>query len=114
VRTDGWPAIAARTRTSALLRAIRVVGPTSIAASSGGSGDCGYCDTCYTLSDDPAAVAWAQEMVARPSFPVLERTVRDLELEAGAQAFARRYGAARYAHLVEAGRKDEGEVTCAG
>ncbi len=103
---DRWPAIRERCRVSSMVRAIRLYGPEEIAEhwSDGGLSCDGYCATCMTLSDDDAGVRpRIDELMAKRSIQVLERLALETQLSAGAIAFARRHGPARYAELAALG-----------
>jgi hypothetical protein len=103
---DGWPAVQARCRTSSMARAIRLYGPMYVAdrlarGEEAAVGGCdGYCETCRTLSDDPAVLSQVEELMARPSTGTVEAIATDLQLRDGALGFARRYGTERYAELA--------------
>lgn len=100
---DGWPAIAARSRERAALRALRTVGPEFLVHDLGVGrvSPNGYCDTCINLGGETLiAVA---ELTRRPTFPVMEAQVQRMQVEAGALSFARRYGIPQYAHMLELG-----------
>jgi hypothetical protein len=99
-----WSEVAESVRRRPVLRALRVLGPESLARAGGAplSAD-GYCGTCEALADTPGPERAAAELVARPGFPVMEAQVRDMQLTAGPEWFARRYGIPRYAHMLTLG-----------
>lgn len=109
---DGWPEIRARSRTSPMLRAVRTYGPKVVAEESGLPVSADYCGTCYRLSEGRAP-DWAGELVARPTFPVLELGVRRLQDADGPAGYIRRNGSPRYADLVTLGYQRQ-EQACAG
>jgi hypothetical protein len=101
---DGWPAIARAVREHAALRAIRTFGPEVIAgeAGIGLSGD-GYCGTCASLGGDAKASICVDALTRRPAFEFIEAQVQRISEQAGPENFARRYGIARYAHMLTLG-----------
>lgn len=104
---DDWPQIRDRCLNRPLLRAIRLLGPCGTARlADEGIGKDGYCPTCWRLSDSPAVARQAAALGARPTTQLIEREVTALHARQGPAAFARRYGAARYAELVLLGRGD--------
>jgi pyruvate-formate lyase-activating enzyme len=100
--TDDWRQVATRMRTDAVLRSLRVVGPEYLTVSGGGDLVPGqrYCGTCRGLTADPAALAAAARLAARPTFAAVEEQVVSLQAGAGAHGFAARHGISEYADLV--------------
>jgi pyruvate-formate lyase-activating enzyme len=98
--TDTWPKIRQRCLTRPLLKAVRAVGPGTVAALGGIPQAGGYCETCQSLSDDPRPAITA----ARPMFSLLEADAERRQTAEGPTGFARRYGSARYGELVGLGR----------
>ena len=108
-RADDWRQVATRMRTDAVLRSLRVVGPEYLAVSGGGDlvpGE-GYCGTCRRLTADPAALAEAERLTARPTFAAVEEQVARLQAGAGAHGFAAKHGIREYADLVLLGHGKE-------
>jgi pyruvate-formate lyase-activating enzyme len=99
---DGWETIRNRTLSRDLLRAIRVVGPRSVRPEAAGSA-CGYCETCYALGDDAAAVRSAEQLMARSTMALVERTALRMVREAGPEEFVRTYASSRFAELIAIG-----------
>jgi organic radical activating enzyme len=104
--TTGWPEVAAAVRTRVTLRALRTLGPEVVADAAGQelSPD-GYCGTCVGLGDRPGTLIAADTLTRRPTFELVESEVLRLQTEGGAEGFARQYGIAAYAHLVNLGRR---------
>jgi pyruvate-formate lyase-activating enzyme len=102
---DDWPTVQARARTSSIIRAIRLFGPEYLADRLQDEPlvSDGYCSTCMRLPDDPRLLARVREMMQRPALAPLEAVAATLQQRAGAVAFARRCGAARYAELTTLG-----------
>jgi pyruvate-formate lyase-activating enzyme len=110
--TDSWPAIRARCRTSATLRAVRTVGPRVVAEGGGAPTPRDQCTACYGLyAAEPER--WAADFVDRPAFSGLELGVQHILHEGGPIGFARRYGSPRYAELITLGYNVQ-ERICAG
>lgn len=108
---QSWPEVARAVRERPILRALRVIGPQSLAHAGGVlPAAAGYCGTCETLSDSTGPTEAATELVGRPTFPVMESQVRQMQLAAGPEAFARRYGISRYAHMLTLGHHAPVEV----
>lgn len=107
--TDDWRQVATRMRTDAVLRTLRVVGPEYLTVSGGGDLVPGrrYCGTCRRLSADPAALAAAARLAARPTFATVEEQVTRLRAGAGAHGFAASHGISEYADLVLLGHGKE-------
>lgn len=103
--TDDWATVRRRTLASSVMRAIRLFGPEYLADRhlDGIVGCDGYCNTCMKLSADPTIHTQVQDLMAKPSTIVLEEQLSALHWQAGALAFARRYGVPRYAELVALG-----------
>jgi pyruvate-formate lyase-activating enzyme len=99
---DGWPAVRARSQTSAMLRAIRTFGPEYLLARHGSEtiGCDGYCQTCRQFSDDPGFVERVEAYMATPSGALIEEHVLAMERHAGVSSFMRRFAMGGYAHLV--------------
>jgi hypothetical protein len=99
---DGWPAVRARSQTSALLRAIRTFGPEYLLARHGSETiSCnGYCQTCRQFSDDPGFVERVEAYMDTPSGALIEEHVLAMERHAGVSSFMRRFAMGRYADLV--------------
>jgi hypothetical protein len=99
---DGWPAIRARSQTSAMLRAIRTFGPEYLLARHGSETiSCdGYCQTCRQFSDDPGFVERVEAYMDTPSGALIEEHVIAMERHAGVSSFMRRFAMGRYADLV--------------
>lgn len=101
---DGWPKVAGLVRQRAALRALRTVGPEVLVHEAGGrpSRD-GYCGTCASMASDRRVDSVVDELVGRPSFGLMESTIGQMQVAAGPQTFARRYGIADYAHMLMLG-----------
>ena len=99
---DGWPAIRARSQTSAMLRAIRTFGPEYLLARHGSETiSCnGYCQTCRQFSDDPGFVERVEAYMDTPSGAIMEENVLAMERHTGVTSFMRRFARGRYADLV--------------
>jgi pyruvate-formate lyase-activating enzyme len=106
---DSWETIKSRTLSRDLLRAIRIVGPRSVRPEPAGSA-CGYCDTCYRLSDDPGPGRSAEQLMARPTMALVEQTAVQMLQAAGPEEFVRTYASPRYAELITIGRPLAGAV----
>ena len=100
---DSWAVIRQRTLESAMMRAIRTIGPLRIAQGAGRAHCDGYCGTCLSLSRDGDGPRFAESEMQRPVMAVMEYQARLLQQQAGAVGFARRQGVPRYANLVERG-----------
>jgi hypothetical protein len=102
---DDWSTVRERCVGSSMIRAIRLFGPEYLADRHGtGTVTCdGYCSTCVKLSTDPGLLQRVEARMARPQSAALERQVTELQVRAGAIAFARRFGLPRYAELVALG-----------
>lgn len=102
---DGWPAIRARSQTSAMLRAIRTFGPEYLLARHGSATIAcnGYCQTCRRFSEDPGFVERVEAYMDTPAGAVMEDHVRALERHTGVTSFMRRFAMGRYADLVALG-----------
>ena len=103
--SDGWPAIRARSQTSAMLRAIRTFGPEYLVARHGSATIAcnGYCQTCRQFSGDPGFVDGVEAYMDTPSGRLVEEQVFALQRHASATGFIRRFGMRRYADLVALG-----------
>lgn len=100
---DDWATIRRRTVESAMMRAIRTIGPLAIAHGAGRAGCDGYCGTCLSLSRDAAARRFVEREAERPVVAVMEHQMQVLQQRAGATGFARRNGVPHYAGLTERG-----------
>lgn len=100
--TDTWQTVRDRQRSRHLLRGVRAFGPAHLAERTGAPpGSCsGYCDTCFTLSDDPDTAASAAGLMDAPGTRVLEERIAELVSDAGPVGLARRFGTHRYADLL--------------
>jgi hypothetical protein len=105
INSDSWSTIRARCISSSMIRAIRLFGPKYIADRyrEGGIECDGYCQGCMTSLDETALELRIRELMAKPSIAILEEQVSEMQSRAGALAFARRYGLAKYADLVTLG-----------
>ncbi len=101
---NGWPFVAHAVRTRAALRALRTFGPELVASEAGIelSSD-GYCGTCSSLGGKDQVVVTIDSLTSRPTFPLVESEIQRLSQEAGPETFARRFGIAKYAHMVTLG-----------
>jgi len=70
---DSWAVIRERALTSPMVRALRTYGPGWIAERHGGGRCDGYCETCMSLSGDPAIATRVAAHMARPGIELLER-----------------------------------------
>jgi hypothetical protein len=111
-KTDDWASVRERYLRSALLRGIRLYGPTYLAARHGSSGCDGYCETCFAFADDERVAAGTAEMFARPTARLVEQQAVALQQREGALAFARRFGLRRYADLITLGYTGAKEPEC--
>jgi pyruvate-formate lyase-activating enzyme len=106
--TDDWPTVRRRLLGSPLLRAIRTFGPEYVARRFARGVACsGYCSTCTRLGEDPELEARLAAEFERPALQLVEQQVTAVQRAAGALAFARRFGVARYAELVTLGAPEE-------
>ena len=105
----GWPAVARAVRERAALRGLRTFGPEVLARQAGAElSTRGYCGTCAALDGDQRVVIALDELTRRPSFPVLENEIQRHYQEGGPDGFARRFGIAKYAHMLTLGLIEEG------
>ncbi|WP_164114625.1 radical SAM protein [Sphingorhabdus sp. Alg239-R122] len=104
--TDSWQTISERSASSCTLRAIRLYGPEfTVNRFSSQKPDCtGYCDTCINMQPTRDFGKNLNKHMTSPSIRLLEDTVAVLRLEAGAEAFARSEGTAKFSDLVSLGR----------
>jgi hypothetical protein len=103
--SDDWSTVRARCVNSIMMRAIRLFGPEYVADRfvKRWNGFDGYCQSCMKLSDEAETEQRIHQIMANPSVAVLEEQVSAMQSEAGAVAFARNHGIAKYAHLVTLG-----------
>ena len=102
--TTSWPEVARKVREGAMLRALRTVGPEALVHESGGRQSAkGYCGTCAGMATDRRVIATVESMLARPTFPLVESQITEMQVAAGPESFARRYGIAPYAHMLTLG-----------
>jgi len=100
----GWPEVAAELRRRPTLRALRTVGPEELARLAGRTPNgCGYCRTCIHEVAAPAVAERADALVQSGGFPIVEDEVTRMQVAAGPEYFARRYGIARYAPMMSLG-----------
>ena len=109
VAQDQWADIRARALGSPTLRMIRVVGPAYLRdrwaadtekGARGSGGDCGYCDGCRLIGDDPAIARATLRVASGPAGALLDQYATDRQVAAGPVALMRRHGCAPYADLV--------------
>jgi hypothetical protein len=102
---DGWPAIRARSQTSAMLRALRTFGPEYLLGRHGSATiRCdGYCNTCRQFSEDPGFVERVEAYMQTPAGALMEEHVHAMERHTGVTSFLRRFAMGRYADLVTLG-----------
>jgi len=105
----GWPEVARTVRERAVLRALRTVGPEVLAHDAGlPASPGGYCGSCASLSGDDRVGPVVVALTSRPTFPVIESEITRMQLDAGAEGFARRYAIPAYAHMLMLGRSPVG------
>jgi hypothetical protein len=110
IRVDRWADVRARALASPVLRMVRVVGPTQLAARFAPAPDAartvaeledaGYCGGCRRLSERPELVEAVGRVAAGPAGALLDRYAAQRQVAAGPVALLRRHGCAPYAHLV--------------
>ena len=127
---DDWETVRSRLLASPMLRGVRVLGPDHLAARFAEPGDApdasgrgGVCGRCHALSDradradrvdrvdgvdrakktGPVGAPVVLGAFAGPAGALLDRGAADRQRRAGAVALLKRYGAPRYAHLIEPG-----------
>ncbi|WP_137232935.1 radical SAM protein [Streptomyces sp. BPSDS2] len=104
IGADDWATVRRRALESPVLRMLRTVGPTHLAARYGSGPPAGsYCDGCRALGDDEAAVAGARAVAGGAAGALLDLTAAVRGSREGAQGVVRRHGCAAYAPLVVAG-----------
>ncbi|MDX3342152.1 radical SAM protein [Streptomyces sp. ME02-6979.5a] len=104
IGADDWATVRRRALESPVLRMLRTVGPTHLAARYGSGPPAGsYCDGCRALGGDEAAMAGAQAVAGGAGGALLDLTAAVRGSREGAQGVVRRHGCAAYAPLVVAG-----------
>ncbi|WP_326697592.1 radical SAM protein [Streptomyces sp. NBC_01754] len=104
IATDDWAAIRRRALESPVLRLIRTVGPSRLAAMSGRLPRGGsYCDGCRALGGDARVAATAGAVAAGPAGALLDLAAARQGAAGGAEGVVRRHGCAAYAPLVVTG-----------
>ncbi|MFC9477570.1 radical SAM protein [Streptomyces griseus] len=104
IGADDWATVRRRALESPVLRMLRTVGPTHLAARYGSGPPAGsYCDGCRALGGDEAAMAGAQAVAGGAAGALLDLTAAVRGSREGAQGVVRRHGCAAYAPLVVAG-----------
>ncbi|ROV66565.1 radical SAM protein [Streptomyces globisporus] len=104
VAEDDWATVRRRALESPVLRMLRTVGPTHLAARYGSGPRPGsYCDGCRALGGDEAVAAGAQAVAGGAAGALLDMTAAMRGSREGAQGIVRRHGCAAYASLVVAG-----------
>ncbi|MFD4129776.1 radical SAM protein [Streptomyces globisporus] len=104
VAEDDWATVRSRALESPVLRMLRTVGPTHLAARYGSGPRPGsYCDGCRALGGDEAVAAGAQAVAGGAAGALLDMTAAMRGSREGAQGIVRRHGCAVYAPLVVAG-----------
>ncbi|MFE6982228.1 radical SAM protein [Streptomyces griseus] len=104
IGADDWATVRRRALESPVLRMLRTVGPTHLAARYGSGPPAGsYCEGCRALGDDEAAVAGARAVAGGAAGALLDLTAAVRGSREGAQGVVRRHGCAAYAPLVVAG-----------
>ncbi|NEB37172.1 radical SAM protein [Streptomyces sp. SID14515] len=104
IGADDWATVRRRALDSPVLRMLRTVGPTHLAARYGSGPPAGsYCDGCRALGGDEAVVAGARAVAGGAAGALLDLTAAVRGSREGAQGVVRRHGCAAYAPLVVAG-----------
>ncbi|MFF4858774.1 radical SAM protein [Streptomyces rubiginosohelvolus] len=104
IAEDDWGTVRRRALESPVLRMLRTVGPTHLAARYGSGPRPGsYCDGCRALGGDEAVAAGAQAVAGGAAGALLDMTAAMRGSREGAQGIVRRHGCAVYAPLVVAG-----------
>ncbi|MFD5345534.1 radical SAM protein, partial [Streptomyces anulatus] len=104
IGVDDWATVRRRALESPVLRMLRTVGPTHLAARYGsGPGTGSYCDGCRALDGDEAAAAGARAVAGGAAGALLDLTAAVRGSREGAQGVVRRHGCAAYAPLVVTG-----------
>ncbi|WP_030593357.1 radical SAM protein [Streptomyces anulatus] len=116
IADDDWGTVRRRALESPVLRMLRTVGPTHLAARYGSGLRAGsYCDGCRALGGDEAVAAGARAVAGGAAGALLDLTAAMRGSREGAQGVVRRHGCAAYAPLVVAGgpplpESDAGDV----
>ncbi|MGW0641386.1 radical SAM protein [Streptomyces badius] len=101
---DDWATVRRRALESPMLRMLRTVGPTHLAARYGSGPRPGsYCDGCRALGGDEAVAAGARSVAGGAAGALLDLTAAMRGSREGAQGIVRRHGCAEYAPLVVTG-----------
>ncbi|MFJ7084661.1 radical SAM protein [Streptomyces griseus] len=104
IGADDWATVRRRALESPVLRMLRTVGPTHLAARYGSGPPAGsYCDGCRALGGDEAAMAGARAVAGGAAGALLDLTAAVRGSREGAQGVVRRHGCAAYAPLVVTG-----------
>ncbi|MFI1221520.1 MULTISPECIES: radical SAM protein [unclassified Streptomyces] len=104
IGVDDWATVRRRALESPVLRMLRTVGPTHLAARYGSGPRAGsYCEGCRALGGDEAAAAGARAVASGAAGALLDLTAAVRGSREGAQGVVRRHGCAAYAPLVVAG-----------
>ncbi|NED02627.1 radical SAM protein [Streptomyces sp. SID6648] len=104
IAEDDWATVRSRALESPVLRMLRTVGPTHLAARYGSGPRPGsYCDGCRALGGDEAVAAGARAVAGGAAGALLDLTAAMRGSREGAQGIVRRHGCAAYAPLVVAG-----------
>ncbi|MGY5000075.1 radical SAM protein [Streptomyces griseus] len=104
IGADDWATVRRRALESPVLRMLRTVGPTHLAARYGSGPPAGsYCDGCRALGGDEAAMAGAHAVAGGAAGALLDLTAAVRGSREGAQGVVRRHGCAAYAPLVVTG-----------
>lgn len=103
IGSDDWETVRRRALESPVLRMIRTVGPTHLAARSGAAPPAGsYCDGCRALGGDEAVAAGARAVAAGPAGALLDLAAAERGARGGPEGVVRRHGCSAYAPLVGA------------
>lgn len=104
IGVDDWGTVRRRALESPVLRMLRTVGPTHLAARYGSGPRAGsYCDGCRALGGDEVVAAGARAVAGGAAGALLDLTAAVRGSREGAQGVVRRHGCAAYAPLVVAG-----------
>lgn len=104
IGVDDWGTVRSRALESPVLRMLRTVGPTHLAARYGSGPRPGsYCDGCRALGGDEAVATGARAVAGGAAGALLDLTASVHGSREGAQGVVRRHGCAAYAPLVVAG-----------
>ncbi|WP_143050305.1 radical SAM protein [Streptomyces sp. 2231.1] len=112
IAVDDWETVKERCLSSSMVRALRTMGPRYLAQSFGGRVCSGYCETCFTLSDDPSVPAQVSNAAREPRTRALEVATDLITAGAGPVAFARQWGIAKFAELVLLGLPHKEQAQC--